>query len=683
MRIRTWIFAFVVAVMFIVNLGLLSLRVAQTGEDTIHARLAQSANGLRAQLELIDARLSPRSAAEVPELADVTRSPSDPAQPMVRPDDRALRAAASALAPEPDLLAVVNAQGALISRRAKAAQALDDISLLPLAKAALERTPPPTFAVYDGATYRIASARVPGNGAAVIAGTAADDRLASQLKSQIDADVTLIANGKVVASSLAGDARARVLRWAAAPGPGYGVLPVYLPGIGNALSGKLPLGVEAYAVRGALVPLDGGMQAALTVPASPYLGWLARYQAFYLLGLILFVIFGFVWGLFVPEPKTIVRREIAPAPMPRTTPSRASPRAVKPTLLGTDVGEARAGPDAPAGDVPWGDTGGHTPIENAPVAAVPIRLPAPEPSLYVPDSLDPAIPPADAESEPAVVLAKIEPAPHPLWTADDPFAAVDAARAEAAAKKAGAVPMQREAAAEAPKSNFSFANLLDDASPAPSDRAGDFVEKTNPGAPNEEEMARVRAEAGEAGDTAAAAVGDFPDFPEFPGDEPTRVEPVSAALLDKLRERDEEPAAENEQAIKQGEAEWAAAVASAQAEPAEVPELPPQEAEAAPEAAPEPAPEPEPEAFPEPEPLPEPEEPAADPDEVHWHDTFVAFVALKEQLGEPGSRMSYDKFAAKLAKNRSDLMARHNCRSVRFSVYEKDGKASIKASAIR
>jgi len=60
MRIRTWIFAFVVAVMFTVNLGLLSLRVAQTGEDTVHARLAQSASGLRAQLELIDARLSPR-----------------------------------------------------------------------------------------------------------------------------------------------------------------------------------------------------------------------------------------------------------------------------------------------------------------------------------------------------------------------------------------------------------------------------------------------------------------------------------------------------------------------------------------------------------------------------------------------------------------------------------------------
>jgi hypothetical protein len=718
MRIRTWIFAFVVAVMFTVNLGLLSLRVAQTGEDTVHARLAQSASGLRAQLELIDARLSPRSAAEVPELADVTRSPADPAQPMVRPDDRALRAAASALAPEPDLLAVVNAQGALISRRARPAQALDDISLLPLAKAALERTPPPAFAVYDGATYRIASARVPGNGAAVIAGTAADDRLASQLKSQIDADVTLIANGKVIASSLSGDARARVLRWAAAPGPGYGVLPVYLPGIGSALSGKLPRGATRYAVRGALVPLDGGMQAALTVPASPYLGWLARYQAFYLLGLLLFVIFGFFWGLFVPEPKTIVRREVAQAPAPRITPSRPLPRAVNPTLLGTDIGEARAGPDQPAGDVPWGDTGGHAPVETPPVAA-PIALPAPAPSLYVPDSLDPVMPPADVESEPSVVVAKIEPAPHPLWSADpftptpehvstqegepqepakdepadDPFAGVDAARAEAAAKRAGA--QGAEVVAEPPKSNFNFANLLDDAPSAAPDRGADFSEKTNPGAPNEELMARARAEAGKreaegsaggSGAASATGVGDFPDFPEFPGDEPTRVEPVSAALLDKLRARDEDQAPENEQAIKQGEAEWAAAIASAQpgTDEAPPPEMPPEEPEVA--AEPEPLPEPEPEPLPEPEPkpLPEPEpEPAADPDEVHWQETFAAFVALKEHLGEPGNRMSYDKFAAKLAKNRADLMAKHHCRSVRFSVYEKDGKASIKASAIR
>ena len=47
-------------------------------------------------------------------------------------------------------------------------------------------------------------------GAAVIAGKAIDDRFASQLKSQVDADVTLIQNGKVLASSLSGDETARL-----------------------------------------------------------------------------------------------------------------------------------------------------------------------------------------------------------------------------------------------------------------------------------------------------------------------------------------------------------------------------------------------------------------------------------------------------------------------------------------
>jgi hypothetical protein len=73
----------------------------------------------------------------------------------------------------------------------------------------------------------------------------------------------------------------------------------------------------------------------------------------------------------------------------------------------------------------------------------------------------------------------------------------------------------------------------------------------------------------------------------------------------------------------------------------------------------------------------------SDPDETHWRETYDQFVELKAQLGEPADRLSFEKFAAKLKKNRSELVAKHNCKGVRFSVYEKDGKAAIKASAIR
>ena len=73
----------------------------------------------------------------------------------------------------------------------------------------------------------------------------------------------------------------------------------------------------------------------------------------------------------------------------------------------------------------------------------------------------------------------------------------------------------------------------------------------------------------------------------------------------------------------------------------------------------------------------------SDPDESHWRETYDRFCELKEQLGEPADRISFERFAAKLKKNRAELVVKHNCKGVRFSVYEKDGKAAIKASAIR
>ena len=72
-----------------------------------------------------------------------------------------------------------------------------------------------------------------------------------------------------------------------------------------------------------------------------------------------------------------------------------------------------------------------------------------------------------------------------------------------------------------------------------------------------------------------------------------------------------------------------------------------------------------------------------DPDESHWHETFDRFRELKAELGEPADRIGFEKFSARLRKNRADLVAKHSCKGVRFSVYAKDGKAAIKASAIR
>src|SRR5437016_8952994 len=121
MRGRIWIFAALVAAALALHLVVLSAKAAQTGEDNIRAHLALSTSALRAQLGLLDARLAPRAVGTVPDLIEATRPPVDPVQPLSRPDERALRAAASALQPEPDLLAVVNGLGAIVSRPAKPA----------------------------------------------------------------------------------------------------------------------------------------------------------------------------------------------------------------------------------------------------------------------------------------------------------------------------------------------------------------------------------------------------------------------------------------------------------------------------------------------------------------------------------------------------------------------------------
>ena len=59
---------------------------------------------------------------------------------------------------------------------------------------------------------------------------------------------------------------------------------------------------------------------------------------------------------------------------------------------------------------------------------------------------------------------------------------------------------------------------------------------------------------------------------------------------------------------------------------------------------------------------------------------FEEFMALKIHCGENTSNLTLEKFTAKLQKNKATLMAKHNCKDVSFRVYEKNGKAALKAS---
>lgn len=72
-----------------------------------------------------------------------------------------------------------------------------------------------------------------------------------------------------------------------------------------------------------------------------------------------------------------------------------------------------------------------------------------------------------------------------------------------------------------------------------------------------------------------------------------------------------------------------------------------------------------------------------DAENQHFRQIFEEFLATKRRCGEAADNLTFEKFAAKLRKNRDALKARHGCRSVRFQVYVKDGKAALKASPVR
>lgn len=70
-------------------------------------------------------------------------------------------------------------------------------------------------------------------------------------------------------------------------------------------------------------------------------------------------------------------------------------------------------------------------------------------------------------------------------------------------------------------------------------------------------------------------------------------------------------------------------------------------------------------------------------EEQHFQETFRDFLSTRQKCGEPNDGMTYDKFAAKLRKNKEQLVAKYNCRTVRFQVYVKEGKAALKATPVK
>lgn len=66
-----------------------------------------------------------------------------------------------------------------------------------------------------------------------------------------------------------------------------------------------------------------------------------------------------------------------------------------------------------------------------------------------------------------------------------------------------------------------------------------------------------------------------------------------------------------------------------------------------------------------------------------WRRVYEEFLQLKKQCGEDTSSLTFEKFKGTLQRNKDALVQRHACTRVKFTVYEKEGKAALKASPVK
>ncbi|HWL89359.1 MAG TPA: MXAN_5187 C-terminal domain-containing protein, partial [Polyangiaceae bacterium] len=66
-----------------------------------------------------------------------------------------------------------------------------------------------------------------------------------------------------------------------------------------------------------------------------------------------------------------------------------------------------------------------------------------------------------------------------------------------------------------------------------------------------------------------------------------------------------------------------------------------------------------------------------------WRIVYEDFIRTKKQCGESTEGLTFAKFQHTLRKNRDALIQRHGCKRVRFSVYVKEGRASLKATPVK
>ncbi|MBK9518036.1 MAG: hypothetical protein IPO09_11890 [Anaeromyxobacter sp.] len=70
-------------------------------------------------------------------------------------------------------------------------------------------------------------------------------------------------------------------------------------------------------------------------------------------------------------------------------------------------------------------------------------------------------------------------------------------------------------------------------------------------------------------------------------------------------------------------------------------------------------------------------------EDTHWRAVHAEFIEVRVRCGESVDNLGFDRFRPKLEKNREALLQKYGCRTVRFQVYVKDGKAALKATPVK
>jgi hypothetical protein len=70
-------------------------------------------------------------------------------------------------------------------------------------------------------------------------------------------------------------------------------------------------------------------------------------------------------------------------------------------------------------------------------------------------------------------------------------------------------------------------------------------------------------------------------------------------------------------------------------------------------------------------------------EEAHWQQVFQDFLRTRASCGETSDGLTYERFRVKLESNKAALAAKYACKTVKFQVYVKEGKAALKATPVK